>query len=467
VERTLVQYSENLQSTLRQDSVLDQLPTFRTSGLLPRETRADFRPYLRSTPVPKTDTGVHDAAGVRMVVIDGQSYDQPLDQAAYGLDNLVSYSLTGDRLYLDRAVAQASRLTERRVESRGGWYYPYPFDFDLHGYSGERMSAPWYSGMAQGQALSLFSRLHTATGEARWRSAAEATFVSLLNPPSETAPWVTRVDASGLLWLEEYPRNPPERSDRTFNGQMYALFGLHDWWVVSRDPRVEVLFDGAATMVRSVVGSIRDPGWISRYCQAHPEVRSPKYHDIHEVQLRFVHAMTRQASFASSADLYMADYPSPAVSGTVTFNAGIHRGYRFDSAGRVLASRDLHLVRSSTAPADRRSRILQRGIYYRVTAGSLSGYWVAEQYGARVLRGSYAPSRYGVNRTIRFAAGTYSAYQFGTDGAVTSHRTATLVASSSAAFDRSAWWNGRRHVRVVNGIWASMWMPLSSATTLA
>jgi len=49
------------------------------------------------------------------------------------------------------------------------------------------LRAPWYSGMAQGLAISLFSRLSVVTGEARWRQAATATFDSLLIPPSDTA----------------------------------------------------------------------------------------------------------------------------------------------------------------------------------------------------------------------------------------------------------------------------------------
>jgi hypothetical protein len=42
----------------------------------------------------------------------------------------------------------------------------------------ELLAPPWYSMMAQGQALSLFCRLSQLPGEERWLAAADATFGS-------------------------------------------------------------------------------------------------------------------------------------------------------------------------------------------------------------------------------------------------------------------------------------------------
>ena len=69
------------------------------------------------------------------------------------------------------------------------------------------MPAPWYSAMAQGEALSLFSRLWAVTKEPAWRQAAEQTLTSLSLGPAAGQPWCSHVDEAGHLWLDEYPRD--------------------------------------------------------------------------------------------------------------------------------------------------------------------------------------------------------------------------------------------------------------------
>ena len=108
--------------------------------------------------MPLVDDGVHDAQGVRMFLIGTTQFNHPVAQAQYGLANLSSYALTNNATFLNRAIAQANRLLSLKVASRGAWFFPYPFNFALHGIAADTMVAPWYSGMAQGQALSLFVR---------------------------------------------------------------------------------------------------------------------------------------------------------------------------------------------------------------------------------------------------------------------------------------------------------------------
>lgn len=71
---------------------------------------------------------------------------------------LDSYRLSGDKRYLDRARLHGSRIISQRVPRGSGWWYPYDWNYRLHS-NAELYTAPWYSMMAQGQALSLFVRL--------------------------------------------------------------------------------------------------------------------------------------------------------------------------------------------------------------------------------------------------------------------------------------------------------------------
>jgi hypothetical protein len=230
-------------------------------------------------------------------------------QAQYGLGSLSSYQLTQNATYLRRAIAQANRLVATRVASRSSWYFPYRFDFALHGKASETLQAPWYSAMAQGLALSLFVRLSQTTGDAAWLADADAVAASFRNAPATGLPSTVHVDGRGFLWLDEYPEVPASSSDLTFNGHMFGFFGLYDYAHQTADPVASQLWDGAAMTVRRYgQNGFRHTNWISRYCLKH-QTPAPDYHAIVTVQMLHVHAQTGDALFARVADLYLADYP--------------------------------------------------------------------------------------------------------------------------------------------------------------
>jgi len=422
---------------------------------------AAWQPYYRSSPIA-LGAGVRDAAGVPMHRIGSTLYDHPVAQASDGINSLESWRLTKDHRYLDQALADAHRLMDRRVESRGAWFFPYPFDFALHGNTADVIRAPWYSAMAQGQALSLFSRLTTATTDPQWDVAVARTITSLsLGPTSDArVPFVSWVDANQRLWLEEYAQLPLARGDRTINGHMFAMFGLWDAVQLTADPEAERLFRGAAaTMRRYVYDGVRQTFWISNYCLTH-RVRDSSYHRIVIQEMLELQAITGNPDWARFADRFRDDYPRPKVSGTVVLSAGTITGHRFDSQGRIFASRTLQLSRASQAPADRRERIFGRGYHYRVTAGSLAGYHVAEAYPSIRMVGIFEPTAYAYLRVVTFPATRATAYVVdGQTGALGSPRSATFSHPSTARFDRSEWIGGLLLVHVVDGWFAGRWAP--------
>ncbi len=79
----------------------------------------------------------------------------------------------------------------------------------------------------------------------KWRLAADATFLSLLQAPDSSAPFSSRVDTKGRLWFEEYPRYPVADSEMVLNGHIFAMYGLHDYWQLTQDDNARKLFLGA------------------------------------------------------------------------------------------------------------------------------------------------------------------------------------------------------------------------------
>lgn len=447
------------------------LPSFRRTGSPFRSLPVGARPYESDTPVPLKDVGDHDATGVRMYRIGNTLYDQPAMQSQYGMQLLNAYRLTSDSRYLDRARLQAQRLVDRRVVATDTWFFPYPYDFALHGHRSETLRAPWYSAMAQGQAMSLFVRLWQVSGEATWRDAADATLPSLTTIGDPGEPTVVHVASDGFLWMDEYPlnggggtQNNGVGPDLTFNGQMFAVFGLYDY-AQEFSAAVDVL-DGAMTTSRHLLHLIRHAGWLSQYCLVHPSIRSVKYHGIHMTQLLLAHGMTADYGFARYSDAMRDDYPTEVVSGVVRLWPGRHVGYRFSSSGAVTASRTVTLTTRVSNATSARKRILNHSIYYRMTSGSLAGYWVREAYGVASLIGFTGVHEYLVQRTVTVQPGTVTAFRFDSSGTTRSTITRTLRAVSTTRTDRSAWVGGRRYVYIVAGIYAGAWLPLGARVSV-
>lgn len=436
--------------------------TYNTSGLTPHAVPAAELPYAETTAVPLTDTGVHDSSGVRMYLVGTTQYNHPVAQAQYGLANLDSYRLTHNATYLNRAIAQATRLIDTKVESRGAWFYPYPFDFALHGIAADTMKAPWYSGMAQGQALSLFTRLYQVTGDAAWLTAADNTVVSFTLPMAEGLPGVVHVDTSGYLWLDEYPLSTTHY-DLTFNGHNFGIFGLYDYAMATDDAVTKQLFDGAVTMsLRYGPNGFRNPGWMSRYCLTHGTLAS-HYHDVHIDQLRQLYSMTTDSRFAKLSDTFRADFPQNG-SATVTFAAGTRYGYKFNSAGAVIATKTIVLSARSHAPSDQYVRIKTRPFFLRISAGTLKGYYVSDAPNITTAIGPFETANYVPQRTATFPAGTTTGWHFNSEGLPSVSQKVTVANPSNAPFSKSATINGERWVFITAGGVGNYWVRASALT---
>lgn len=268
-----------------------------------RPLALEHRPYARTHAPRSREAGPRDAEGVVVFRHDGRTSYHPVQIAQHALGELEGYRLTGRRTFLHRARASLRRLDAESVSADGATYFPYPFDFALAGNPDDMMRAPWYSAMAQGQVLSLATRLLEIEPDEAVLRVAEGAFASFLHGPSSTSPWTVFVDERSL-WFEEYPKDPPMR---VLNGHIFAIFGLYDYCRFSGDPRAEDLVRGGAATVRRHGEEFRDPGALSRYCLRLPMLKNAKYHVIHQDQLRLLTNITGDAWFSGLADRMAAD----------------------------------------------------------------------------------------------------------------------------------------------------------------
>ena len=300
-----------------------QAATFATSSINSQPLADGFLPYQQTTPIPLAGYGLMDIHGVRMVSLYGHLYDHPAAQAQYALRNLDAYRITHTYRYLARARSNASRLiTNRVVSAEGAWFFPYRFNFACcQGDTTMPLRAPWYSALAQGQALSAFVRLFQVTGSPAWLVAADATFASFLVATSADQPWVSWVDADGHLWLEEYPRWPVETSERVLNGQIFAAFGVYDYLQLLRNPQVRQqfltgrpaqvsrIFDGAVTTAEQTFPRFRQPGAPALYSLEHG-ISAPSYQSVVIAQYYCLENLTARIVDDEIALTLYSDYPN-------------------------------------------------------------------------------------------------------------------------------------------------------------
>jgi hypothetical protein len=277
---------------------------------LDADTRFEFRDRRVTTAWPPSR--IHDRYGVPMRVINGHRRYHPVGLAMLGLKYLSGHRRTGKPLFLDRARRIAAALERIGMSARGAIWFPYRFTWTMHGNAHLVNRPPWYSGMSQGLALSFFVRLYESTGETRFRVLADRTYASLRNLGRRSEPWVSRIDRSRYLWIEEYP----QELDRTFNGYVFALFGVYDYYQLTRDRSlyaaarnegVLAMLRGGLTTIKSYGSTFRNPGTVSGYCLAH-DYRNPKYHRVHIWQLRQLERMTGDRWFGRMADRFQADF---------------------------------------------------------------------------------------------------------------------------------------------------------------
>ena len=263
-------------------------PAFAASGLaLARKGIGD----LRRRPYP-VEPGEHIADGSRRYPLDlrpvssafrldhegiivtqgsvGPAYRNPVSACLYALgQHTQALEATGQDAQAIRDAALARMLTQaaqlrRSQDSSGGWRYPVPAPR-------YRVEPGWYSGMAQGLAVSLLLRAFDLTAERSYRDSADAAAILLLRPIGSGG--CADFDQLGRPFLEECPSDPP---NHIFNGAVFALIGLREL-----DGRSGTDVSGpAARRLAEQLGEF-DLGYWSRYDLRFTAPASHAYHCLH------------------------------------------------------------------------------------------------------------------------------------------------------------------------------------------
>lgn len=245
-----------------------------------------------------------DSSGIPLTLVENKKHYNPVGISQIGLDYINKYYSTSNKLYLDTAEQYANCLIKISKEYKGAIWFPYTFNFKLHDIEDQVMVAPWYSAMAQGQALSLFTRLYEETQNPIYSKNADKIFLSFFILKNGNNPYVVYYDKNHQLWLEEYPM---DEATNALNGFIFSIFGIYDYYRIHPDkPYVKNILVNSISTVYNNINDFEKKNEYSYYCLKH-KVQDRNYHYTHIYQLKVLYDITGENYFLKMADTFWKD----------------------------------------------------------------------------------------------------------------------------------------------------------------
>ncbi len=239
-----------------------------------------------------------DANGIPLLDYHGHIGLQhnPIAIAQWGLGNYNLFRRRADPESFRRLCRASDWLCANLRPNRFGIaVWTHNFDWEYR----EILKSPWYSGLAQGQGISLLVRTHAETQNAEYLDAATRAFQSF--SVSTDAGGVSIKDRNGDVWFEEYIVSPPTH---ILNGFIWAAWGVYDYYLATGSQEAIRLFASAVSTLAKNLHRY-DLGFWSVYELSGtflPMIASPFYHRLHIAQLRIMQRITSETIFSEYAD---------------------------------------------------------------------------------------------------------------------------------------------------------------------
>ena len=218
----------------------------------------------------------------------------PITVCQYGLHHFNKYLTKQDERSKEIFLIQANWLVEKAEQGANNskvWYYRIDIPF-------YRISAPWVSGMAQGEALSVLLRAHQLMGKQKYLDTARAAW-KIFHVSVQDGGVISYFPDNRPI-IEEYPST--ELMTGVLNGFISAIFGVYDFAQYMDDRQADQFF---LKLVDSLKHNLDcyDCGYWSYYDQKPPiRLTSKAYHRFHIEQLKALYEITSDEIFKNYGD---------------------------------------------------------------------------------------------------------------------------------------------------------------------
>lgn len=235
----------------------------------------------------------YDQNGIPMYRYQGTPIYHPVYLIQWGLSEFGYYLSTHNDTHLETAKLIADWLLKNQDKKNGLWYYPYDY---VHEFTNCKLTAPWASAMAQGQAVSLLTRIYRLTKDEKY-IAASIKAIAMLDVPVSDGGFAAEV--WGHTIFEEYPTIP---YSLTLNGFMFCALGLYDLTTVIDDEKARQLWEVAKQALEAIV-PLYDGDLMSVYCLSYVNMGNIKrhwaehYHPLHITLLQCFESIMPNPTF--------------------------------------------------------------------------------------------------------------------------------------------------------------------------
>lgn len=247
--------------------------------------------------VPPTDqyTTDTDKNGIILITYPARNLNNvynPTIIALFALSQYNDFITHSEDQHKKTFLTHAAWLAETLVDkgAYGVWHYNFPWTSP-----GYRCTPPWVSSMAQGLGISVLLRAHSLTGDPLYMNPAEKAAASFHVPVSQGG--VLSIDSHGDPWYEEFAC---QKSAHVLNGFIFALLGIHELYLYTKDEKMKNLFDKGVNTVKTHLTdfdlNLLFFKW-SRYDDHLLFYSGEKYHNIHLKQLAELYNITKEDIF--------------------------------------------------------------------------------------------------------------------------------------------------------------------------
>lgn len=219
-----------------------------------------------------------DADGIPVVSFPGKSGDQhnPVTIAQFALA-LWELELLQSKPEHSRFLKLANWFVQNH--EAGKWRYFYDDKIS-------NLRSGWISAMAQGQGISVLLRAYSIEKKNEYLQVCEQAIQYFQNSISQNG--VTHKFDTENWWFEEYPN--PQKPAHVFNGHIFALFGIWDYYRVTKNKSSKQLFTKGLNAVISQISNYDNSYWVL-YDQRFKTLLNASYMDLHIRQLEVLHAI--------------------------------------------------------------------------------------------------------------------------------------------------------------------------------
>ena len=226
----------------------------------------------------------------------GKQYN-PLTIAQYALSNFNKYIDTNDKKYKDIFFKQVDYLINNYdiIDNNNiGWAY-------LFEYKSYDLEKGWYSGLAQGQIISVLVRAYLLSNNSEYLPIINKAMNFMLKELKDNKEGLLRYTPEGNIWIEEYPSKKPSL---VLNGFVSSIFGMYDYLIIfPNEEKIKNIYSKSLVSLKNSIAFYDTGSWLL-YDRYHKTYINNNYMEFQTNQMLQLYINTNDKFFLEMYEKY-------------------------------------------------------------------------------------------------------------------------------------------------------------------